>query len=228
MAGRHITGSLSAFILLILLGSYGCTTENNRLQRLVTNCLDISGESYCSSCQWPRSDSTCIPARVCGRSTEVWRESLHYVAIRDKKMCECTAPGFVHGLVIPRALISGVEAANRPNGIWNFAWQTARERKIPLDEIALAINPKHNRSENQMHIHITRLRSDARAAIKPELSAQVGNLDSVWQAAGTLAAANGLTDYGVLVIARSAADFTVVVDGESPEDRFMSARCPKQ
>jgi CDP-diacylglycerol pyrophosphatase len=143
-------------------------------------------------------------------------------------MCECTAPGFIHGLVIPRALISGVEAANRPNDIWNFAWQTARERNIPRDDIALAINPKHDRSENQMHIHITRLRSDARAAITPERSARVGNLDSVWKTAGTLAHANGLTDYGVLVIAGSADGFTVVVDGESPEDRYMAARCPKR
>jgi CDP-diacylglycerol pyrophosphatase len=228
MVVRHSTGRFAAGLFFVLVAMGGCTTENNRLQRLVTNCLDVSGESYCSSCQWPRTDSSCVADNACPRTTEVWRESLHYVAIRDKKMCSCTAPGFIHGLAMPRALISGVDAANRPNGIWTFAWQTARDLNIPHSDIALAINPKHDRSENQMHIHITRLRSDARSTMAQQRSAQVSTLDSVWLTAGALAAANGLTDYGVLVAAGSMGGFTVVVDGESPEDRFMSARCPEK
>lgn len=224
MAGRR-----AAIILaILLLNIVGCTTENNRLQRLVTNCLDISGETYCGSCQWPRTDSRCVEDNACTGTTEIWRENFHYVAIRDRKMCGCTVPGFVHGLAIPRAIISGVDAANRPNGIWSFAWQSALERNIQPSEIALAINPKHDRSENQMHIHMTRLRSDARSSFAPEMSARVKDLASVWGVAGKIAAAKGLSDYGVLVTAGNDGDFTVVVDEDSPEDRFMLARCPRR
>jgi len=216
-----------AVALAIILSTLaGCSGQHDRLQRLVTNCLDISGEQYCSSCQWPRAESGCSADNACARTTEVWRESLNYVAIRDKKMCSCTTPNFVHGLVIPRALIAGVESPNRPNGIWNFAWQTALKRDIPATEIALAINPQHDRSENQLHIHITALRKDSRKLFNKELSMPVESLDRVWDAAAKMARAKGLSDYGILVVKGADDSFTVLVEPESPEDLYMLARCP--
>ncbi len=228
MTSRHLRIGYGALLCAMLLGSTGCSTEKNRLQMLVTNCLDPSGETYCSTCQSPRTEGGCVADDACTRTTEVWRETSNYVAIRDRKMCGCGDPGFIHGLAIPRALISGVDAPNRPNGLWGFAWQTALERNIPREEIALGINPKHDRSENQMHIHITRLRDGARSGFAPEMSARVSDLATVWRVAGNIAAARGLSDYGVLVAAGTEGDFVVVVDEGSPEDRFMRARCPKR
>ncbi|HZV80689.1 MAG TPA: CDP-diacylglycerol diphosphatase [Geobacteraceae bacterium] len=228
MLPRHSRVSCTALLCIMLLGIAGCSSEKNRLQMLVTSCLDVSGETYCNSCQSPRTESGCVADNACTRTTEVWRENMYYVAIRDRKMCGCSDPGFIHGLAIPRAIISGVDAPNRPNGLWSFAWQTALERNIRRSDIALAINPKHDRSENQMHIHITRLRDDARSRITPEMSARVNDLASVWSVAGKIAAAKGLSDYGVLVTAGKDGDFMVVVDEDSPEDRFMAARCSKR
>lgn len=204
----------------------GCSAQHDRLQRLVTDCLDITGEDYCRSCRWPRTESGCVPGNACRSTTEVWRESMSYIAIRDRKMCGCSSPSFVHGLVIPRSLIPGVEAVNRPNGIWDFAWQTALGRDIPEEEIALAINPRHDRSENQMHIHITRLRKGAPDGYDKELAASIASLGSVWGTAREIALAKGLADYGILVVRRKAGGFTVIVEAGSPEDRYMIARCP--
>lgn len=204
----------------------GCSGQHDRLQRLVTGCLDISGEDYCRSCPWPRTESSCIPGQACRSTTEVWRENTNYVAIRDRKMCGCSDPAFVHGLVIPRALISGVEAASRPEGIWDFAWQTALRKNIPESEIALGINPRHDRSENQMHIHITRLRKGATDGHEKELAADIPALDSVWATARRVALSKGLDDYGILVVQRKTGGFTVIVEPGSPEDRYMAARCP--
>jgi CDP-diacylglycerol pyrophosphatase len=209
---------------LLILSITGCSPQHNRLQRLVTDCLDNSGETYCTSCPWPRTDSGCIADTPCGLTTEIWREDLHYVAIRDRKMCGCADSGFVHGLAIPRALVPGVEAVNRPNGIWKFAWQTALDRGIPPEEISLAINPQWDRSENQMHIHIARLR----ATVAPGLGSPVKDLGAVWKTAGEIAVQRGWADYGVMVTSDGKEGFMVVVSAESPEDLYQLARCPKK
>lgn len=227
IVGLLRTGS-AALLCALLSMSSGCSAEHGHLRMLVTNCLDTSGETYCSSCPSPRTESGCVPGNACNRTTDVWRETVDYVAIRDRKMCGCSDPGFIHGLALPRAIISGVEAPNRPNGIWSFAWQTALERHISRGDIALAINPEHERSENQMHLHITRLRDDARSRVVPGMSTTVPDLATVWSSAGKIAAAQGLIDYGVLVFAADGGGFMVVVDKESPEDRYMIARCPKR
>lgn len=218
---------IKPLLLMTLLACLaGCSGQHDRLQSLVTGCLDITGEDYCRSCRWPRTESGCVPGNACRSTTEVWRESMNYVAIRDRKMCGCNSPSFVHGLVIPRALISGVEATSRPNGIWDFAWQTALLRNIPEEEIALAINPRHDRSENQMHIHITRLRKGAPDGYDKGFSATITTLDSVWRTARRIAMAKGLDDYGILLIKSMEGGFTVIVEAGSPEDRYMEARCP--
>ena len=57
--------------------------------------------------------------------TELWVESNNYLVISDSKMCGCPE-GFVHGLALPRAHITGIEDKVLPDGIWKFAWDAAK------------------------------------------------------------------------------------------------------
>jgi CDP-diacylglycerol pyrophosphatase len=215
------------FVCLVVLCSVlsSCSGQNSRLQRLVTSCIDTSGEDYCAACQWPRTDSSCVTAGNCTASTEIWRENGNYIAIRDKKMCNCSKPGFIHGLVIPRALIGGIESLNRPNGIWEFAWKTAIDKGIHPEDVALAINPNADRSENQMHIHIARLLPGARAGFQKGYNSRVDRLDQVWRASRENAAKAGLGDYGVLVTQGLDSGYDVTVSEQNPEHRYTIYRC---
>jgi len=139
-------------------------------------------------------------------------------------MCGCRLNGFVQGLAIPRTLI----AANRPNGIWDFAWKAGLEQGIAGNELALVINPANDRSENQLHIHIVRLKSDARNSFRKEKTTAVDSRAKVWQTATASAAGNGLNFYGVLAAANPAGGYLVVVSAESPENLYTAARCTSE
>ena len=106
----------------------------------------------------------------------MWAKTKEFVAIRDLKMCGCP-PGFVAGLALPRARVTGIEDPRRPEGIWPFAWQVARTRIPDERQIALAINPKDARSENQMHVHMLRLRPETRAWLDASDGAPTGRHD---------------------------------------------------
>lgn len=194
------------------------------LWAIVTNCVDVSSMDYCATCLWPRVDSTCPHKSECRNTTEVWAESADFVALRDVKMCGCPA-GFVHGLVIPRARVTGVEDPRWPDGIWTFAWTVARRHMGNDPEIALAVNPMAQRSQDQLHVHLLRLRGDARQRIAQRPADRVPTLDRVWKVAAQRAAAEGLTDYGVLVAGHPEGGFVVLVEKDSPEKLYTDWRC---
>ncbi|MGD0584293.1 MAG: CDP-diacylglycerol diphosphatase [Oryzomonas sp.] len=191
---------------------------------IVTNCLDVSHAGYCSTCSWPRVDSTCPHKGACKDTTEVWAESADFVALRDSKMCGCPA-GFVHGLAIPRARVTGVEDPRRPDGIWTFAWNVASRRMGDDPAIALVVNPMAQRSQDQLHVHLLRLRDDVRQRIVQHPADRASNLDQVWKVAAQRAAAEGLEDYGVLVVGHPEGGFVVLVDKDSPEKMYTDWRC---
>jgi CDP-diacylglycerol pyrophosphatase len=220
-----IPGAVLIATLLVPLLLGGCSAGHNRLQRLVTECLDLTAEDYCSTCPWPREEKGCRLTDRCTATTAVWAESPLYVAIRDRKMCTCDDASFIHGLAIPRALIPGVEAPGRPEGIWAFAWQTALTRGIPAEEVALAINPRTDRSENQMHIHIARLLPTARNRFPEEATVRNADLGAVWRLSRQRATNLGLDDYGILVTADGPGRYLAVVSPTSPEDLYLQARC---
>jgi CDP-diacylglycerol pyrophosphatase len=91
--------------------------------------------------------------------------------------------------------------------------------------IALVVNPRLHRSQNQLHVHLLRLSQGARQRLDPHVAGEVRSLDQVWSTAARGAAARGLDDYGVLVVQRGQQDFLVVVTAESPEDAFTEWRC---
>ena len=192
------------------------------LLHIVSQCVDPSKANYCSQCMLPRRDANCGVSE-CKKTNEVWALNTQYAAIRDIKMCGCPAE-FIHGLAMPREVITGVEDLNRQEGIWQFAWDVATERIEP-QSIALAINPKSQRTQNQLHIHLVRLDKNARTHLSQYLPVQVNNLESIWATAANAARAKGLDDYGVLVAQSSSSGYMVVVTPNSPEAAFTIWKC---
>ncbi len=214
---------LSVLLGWIIPGPVAAQSRRDILLDIVSNCVEPKAANYCSLCRAPRSDSACAATPECRSSTEVWAMSERYTAIRDIKMCGCPA-GFVHGLALPRQPVRGVEDPARPEGIWQFAWDTAVTR-IEAESIALVVNPRRQRSQDQLHVHLLRLRKDARARLTEHVAGYVRQLDQVWTSAARAAAAKGLDDYGVLVMQRPQEDFMVVITADSPEAPFTEWRC---
>jgi CDP-diacylglycerol pyrophosphatase len=165
----------------------------------------------------------CTPETSCRKTTEVWSINTDYVAIRDIKMCGCPA-SFVHGLVMPLQVITGVEDPLRPEGIWQYAWDVATKR-IESDSIALVVNPQNFRSQNQLHVHLVHLKPQARAEFKSMATGNSSNLLNVWQIAAELAKQQNLPDYGVLVSTEESGGFKVVVTAVSPGHLFTQYVC---
>ncbi len=190
---------------------------------IVSHCLDPAPANYCNLCRAPRTDAKCSVARECKQTTEVWELNDRFTALRDIKMCGCPSD-FVHGLALPIYRVTGVEDPLRPEGIWQFAWDVAIKRMKP-ESIALVVNPRLHRSQNQLHVHLLRLKADALDKLKKEAADHVSDLDQVWASASRSAAAQGLDDYGVLVVQNPPKGFTVVVTADSPETAWTEWRC---
>ena len=191
---------------------------------IVTNCLDPTIADYCERCRWPRIETTCPHDGKCKNTTEVWAETKDYVVIRDHKMCGCPE-GFVHGMAIPRARVTGTEDPNRPDGIWSFAWAAARKMISDEAAIALVVNPARWRSQDQLHVHILRLKKDARQRLAELPASRLQDLDGVWRAAGQGDAEVNLDDYGVLVATHPDGGFMVRVEKGSPEWLYTDGNC---
>jgi CDP-diacylglycerol pyrophosphatase len=189
----------------------------------VQHCIDTNKPGYCQQCQAPRASAACKTDNACKQTTEVWAETAEFVAIRDIKMCGCPS-GFVHGLVLPRATVTGIEDDRRPDAIWPLAWQVALEH-MNASEIALAVNSKSRRSQNQLHVHIVRLKPDAQAKLQAQTLRTTNDLNDVWRVAQQAAAERHLSEYGVLVSAAPSGADWVVVTQDSPEALFTQAVC---
>jgi CDP-diacylglycerol pyrophosphatase len=147
-----------------------------------------------------------------------------FIAMRDIKMCSCPA-GFVHGLAIPRTAVRGVEAPQLPQDIWSFAWAVARRKIEDTSVIALVVNSARQRSQDQLHVHLLRLRGDARQNLSGRLAA-ISRLEDVWNTARGLAANSPpLDDYSVLVASDLKGGYLVQIAGnERNLERSMTQR----
>ncbi len=160
----------------------------------------------------------------------MWAESEHYVAMRDDRMCNCPE-SFVHGLAIPFARISGIEADHLPEGIWKFAWEAARKKIPDAATIALVVSPPMQRSQDQLHVHLVRRRTGACKSFPPDSTLSTAHLDQVWSIVKHRAQQRGFTNYGVLVTKCSKNRFTILVeevpqDGQrSPEGQYTDHDC---
>jgi CDP-diacylglycerol pyrophosphatase len=197
--------------------------KSDILLHIVSQCVDPSKENYCSQCFLPRQDAQCGDVVECKKTNEVWALNTQYVAIRDIKMCGCPVD-FVHGLAMPRDIVTGVEDFNRQEGIWQFSWDVAIERMEP-QSIALAINPKSQRTQNQLHIHLLRLDQNARSNFSQNSPVYVDSLEHIWATAEKDAKAKGLGEYGILVAQSVPGKYVVVVTPNSPEAAFTQWSC---
>lgn len=196
------------------------------LWRIVGACLGPENAEYCRRCDSPRVDSACPHKHRCEDTTEVWGETNEYVAIRDIKMCSCPA-GFVHGLALPRSKVKGIEEAPLADGIWTFAWGVARGKIADESSIALVVNSVRTRTQDQLHVHLVRLREDARQNFSGRITV-VPRLDDVWSAARRLAANQPpLKDYSVLVAGNLKGGFEVLVEAnhKSVERAYTQRTC---
>ena len=191
--------------------------ERNDLWNIVSHCIDSSRSLHCEDCPLPIEGSAC----ACLKTTEVWEKSDDYVAIRDRKMCGCPG-GFVHGLALPRKQITGAEDKDRPVGIWRFAWQVAAKR-IEEPEVALLVNGKTCRSQDQLHVHIVKLNSEGHNFMGKN-AAKVADLAEVWSTAEELANKAQIKYFSVLVRLGDRG-FVVVVDDGCLEERYTEYAC---
>jgi CDP-diacylglycerol pyrophosphatase len=212
-----------AAIALIAAGACA-TADRDALWRIVSGCLDSTAPDYCTVCPAPKADSGCGSDRPCPRTTEVWAKTDEYVAIRDAKSCGCP-PQFVHGLALPRERVTGLEDAKRPDGLWQFAWATAEQRIKDRSSIALIVNPRAWRTQNQLHVHILRLRGDARMGLAGKV-AHLQSLASTWVRAAELADAASLREhYGVLVMLDPAGGYLLYVAVSPLEYLYAQGWC---
>lgn len=227
--GPRLWAKVCCFLLLI----FGAVAQADPLNvaksdillHIVTQCVDPSKANYCANCMLPRLDGACGNINECKSTNEVWALNNKYAVIRDIKMCGCPAD-FIHGLAMPRDVITGVEDVNREEGIWQYAWGIGLERIEP-DSLALVVNPKSQRTQNQLHVHILRLRENARADFANHPHAYIQNLDRVWGVAQKLANSQGLTDYGILVAKEAPGQYVIIVSPNSPEAQFTIWNCGK-
>jgi CDP-diacylglycerol pyrophosphatase len=174
----------------------------------------------------PERGVVCAGKTSCRATTELWAEDSEFVAIRDIKMCGCPAD-FVHGLVLPKQVVTGIEDDRRPDSIWAFAWDVAAKR-IPPEEIALAVNGKSRRSQNQLHIHLVRLKPGIEPLLASSVAGHVQRLADVWRWADQQAQRLHMPDYGLLVMRAPSGGYKVVMTAESPEYLFTQAVCTPQ
>jgi CDP-diacylglycerol pyrophosphatase len=212
-----------ACIFLFPLGGLNATPNSDILLDIVQHCVDPKLENYCTRCRAPIAEAACTLDTSCRKTTEVWSINTEYVAIRDIKMCACPA-SFVHGLVMPLQAITGVEDPLRPEGIWQYAWDIATKR-IESDSIALVVNPQNFRSQNQLHVHLLRLKPEASTEFKSMATGTSANLLNIWQIAAEMAKQQNLSDYGVLVTKEESGGFRVVVTAQSPGGLFTQYVC---
>lgn len=236
---------VAALCALLLCAVCNVSPAQNRsdiLWNIVNNCLADGAATRAQVCPAPPRPAQPPSAfagkseaqRYCRTSTEEWaREPGVFVSFRDIKMCDCPdQPEFIHGLALPFAKVTGVEDPARPDGIWAFAWSVGLKKIGDKQVIGLAMNPQSGRSQNQMHVHIVRLRPDylKRIDANPDAvlrTVPLHDLGRVWSETFPAAGPDGFRDFGVLVTSDGADGYVLrVIDPSfSPEGDYTQWSC---
>jgi CDP-diacylglycerol pyrophosphatase len=222
-ASKCLRGLAVVVLCSCIFKNVHAVVSSDMLLHIVEQCTQTNREDYCDKCLAPQATAMCPGKATCRATSEIWRETSDFVAMRDIKMCGCPAP-FVHGLVLPKSRVTGVEDPKRPEAIWQFAWDMATERMSP-HEIALAVNPRTRRSQNQLHVHLVRLKPEFQDKNWEGVTVHTQNLTKVWELAAGLALANAMQDYGVLVKSSNKGGYVIVLTAQSPEALFTQAYC---
>ncbi len=200
------------------------------LWRIVYTCVNPGVLPRCECPSFARSccgDSTTPDAAV------VWAETPDFVVIRDMKMCACPGSPFVAGLALPRTRCTGIEDPRRPEGIWAFAFDVARERIGAREDIALVVNPPQARTQGQLHVHLLRLQPAVRARLdrgEPLPGAPttfpLATLDAPFAALRERLGPTALEDHGLLIAADAkGGGFVAIATRRSSPEVYTRARC---
>jgi CDP-diacylglycerol pyrophosphatase len=131
------------------------------------------------------------PREAADHPNALWHV-VHGLCLTDKRLIGASAPcafvdlargfavvrdpgGKTQVLLVPTRRLSGIEdprlqASGAPN-YWQYAWEARRffekraGRQVARDDIALAINSRISRSQQQLHIHIDCVAPDVRQAL---------------------------------------------------------------
>jgi CDP-diacylglycerol pyrophosphatase len=216
---------LVSLLLALAAGIGNAESSRDQLRRLVERCL---GPERASDCPALATDRDPADEASCKKTTQIWERNADFVVIRDLKECGCPS-SFRHGLAMTLTYVSGVEAEDLPEGIWQFAWDAGRKRFADPSAVALAVNSRLQRSQDQLHVHIVELADGVRSRFPAGYSANLADLSRVWAEARALARERNLQDYGVLVTRAPGNGFTLLVtEGDrlhSPEGLYTRYRC---
>ena len=206
-------------------------TGPSALWTIVSRCVDRQTAAYCSC---PPFELSCCGNPSTPDADVVWARTADFVVIRDLRMCGCP-PGFVSGLAMPVTRVSGIEDPRRPEGIWPFAWEAARARIPDQQAIGLVLNPPDARTQNQMHVHLLRLRAEVRPWLDGDAPAPPGvqvipvqDLGAVFAAVQARVGADHMRDTGVLVARGRGAGWRAVLTGRTSPQAFTLNRCAAQ
>jgi len=206
-------------------------TGPSALWTIVSRCVDRQTAAYCSC---PPFELSCCGNPSTPDADVVWARTADFVVIRDLRMCGCP-PGFVSGLAMPVTRVSGIEDPRRPEGIWPFAWEAARARIPDERAIGLVLNPPDARTQNQMHVHLLRLRAEVRPWLDGEAPAPPGvqvipvqDLDGVFAAVQARVGADHMRDTGVLVARGRRGGWRAVLTDRMSPQAFTLNRCAGQ
>ena len=244
--------ALRALLVSVVLGmawGAGVQAQSRRdiLWEIVSHCFSPDAAQHAQECRAPRKppvqsqhfESVAEAQAYCRSGSDVWSELPgQFVAFRDIKMCSCPQnTTFFHGLALPMDKVTGVEAVNRPAGIFQFAWDVGLTR-MGVDQkahLGLAVNPRGGRSQDQLHVHIVRLRDDVAQRLAADVTqvlrtVHLTDLRQVWQEAPAPASADGrFSDFGVLITSDGAEGYVlrIIAPETSPEDAFTQWSCPQ-
>ena len=229
---RHVA-ALAAAIAVV-----GCAASRDHpgtgpsaLWTIVSRCVDRQTAAYCSC---PPFELSCCGNPSTPDADVVWARTADFVVIRDLRMCGCP-PGFVSGLAMPVTRVSGIEDPRRPEGIWPFAWEAARARIPDQQAIGLVLNPPDARTQNQMHVHLLRLRAEVRPWLDGDAPAPPGvqvipvpDLGAVFAAVQARVGADHMRDTGLLVARGRRGGWRAVLTDRTSPQAFTLNRCAAQ
>jgi CDP-diacylglycerol pyrophosphatase len=154
-AFNFLSGSAAAFALSL----NACSAANRDALRQIV-------QEQCAV-HWLQQHSASPCERI--YLPEAPHESEGFAVLADRK-------GGAHFLLIPTRTVAGMESAEllepgAPNyfaAAWSARDLVARVvgHGIPRDAVGLALNPRHARTQDQLHIHIECLRADVALALR--------------------------------------------------------------
>ena len=123
---------------------------------------------------WRIVNTQCVPASRAGNSPSPCLalnndDEAGFVVLKDRV-------GVAQVLVIPTKQISGIESPDSRNAAamkyWSAAWNARLylfgylQREIARDEVSLAVNSQHDRSQDQLHIHVDCIKPQVRDLLR--------------------------------------------------------------